>query len=158
MPIQPRQNWLKPHLPGMRPDLTDEEDAALARLLSDTIKGDRYPLLARIRLLKRILGRIRPERSPAPPWPPIGHREIHRAYKKRRIMRFWKIRREAGMSARARARFALPRVMAESSQIVRQGEWSPGIRLPLTKADCRGLCSLLCRFTSRERSECGSVF
>jgi hypothetical protein len=49
----------------MRPDLTDEEDAALARLLSDTINDDRYLLLARIRRLKRILGRIRPERSPA---------------------------------------------------------------------------------------------
>ena len=33
----------------MRCDLTDEEDAALARLLSDTINDDRYPLLARIR-------------------------------------------------------------------------------------------------------------
>ena len=30
-------------------DLTDEEDAARARLLSDTINDDRYPLLARIR-------------------------------------------------------------------------------------------------------------
>jgi hypothetical protein len=50
----------------MRCDLTDEEDAALARLLSDTINDDRYPLLARIRLLKRIPGRIRPERSPPP--------------------------------------------------------------------------------------------
>jgi hypothetical protein len=46
----------------MRCDLTDEEDAALARLLSDTINDDRSLLLARIRLLKRILGRIRPER------------------------------------------------------------------------------------------------
>jgi hypothetical protein len=50
----------------MRCDLTDEEDAALAPLLSDTINDDRYPLLAGIRLLKTILGRIRPERSPAP--------------------------------------------------------------------------------------------
>ena len=75
MPIRPRQNWLKPHLRGMRCDLTDEEDAARARLLSDTINDDRYPLLARIRLLKR----IRPERSPAA-LPPIRHREIHRTY------------------------------------------------------------------------------
>jgi hypothetical protein len=44
----------------MRCDLTDEEDAALARLLSDTINDDRYLLLARIRLLKTILGKIRP--------------------------------------------------------------------------------------------------
>jgi hypothetical protein len=66
----------------MRCDLTDEEDAAFARLLSDTINDDRYLLLARIRLLKTILGRIRPERSPAPLPPPIRHREIHRACKK----------------------------------------------------------------------------
>jgi hypothetical protein len=52
----------------MRCDLTDEKDAALARLLSDTINDDRYLLLARIRLLKGILGRIRPERS-SPPLP-----------------------------------------------------------------------------------------
>jgi hypothetical protein len=32
----------------MRLDLADEEDAALARLLSDTINDDRYLLLARI--------------------------------------------------------------------------------------------------------------
>jgi hypothetical protein len=33
----------------MRCDLTDEEDAALARLLSDTINDDRYLLFARSR-------------------------------------------------------------------------------------------------------------
>jgi hypothetical protein len=43
----------------MRCDLTAGRNAALARLLSDTINDDRYPLLARIRLLKRILGRVR---------------------------------------------------------------------------------------------------
>ena len=40
---------VKPHLRGMRCDLTGEEDAALAQLLSDTINDDRYLLLARIR-------------------------------------------------------------------------------------------------------------
>jgi hypothetical protein len=65
----------------MRCELTDEEDAALARLVSDTINDDRYLLLARIRLLKSILGRIRPERS-SPPLPRRSAREIHRAYKK----------------------------------------------------------------------------
>src|SRR3984893_4707644 len=50
----------------MRRRLYREEDAALARLLSDTINDDRSLLLARIRLLKRILGRNRPEWSPAP--------------------------------------------------------------------------------------------
>jgi hypothetical protein len=33
-----------PHLPAMTPDLSDEEAAALVRLLSDTINNDRYPL------------------------------------------------------------------------------------------------------------------
>jgi hypothetical protein len=42
----------------MRCGLTDQEDAAPARLLSDAINDDRYLLLARIRLLKGILGRI----------------------------------------------------------------------------------------------------
>ena len=35
---------VKPHLRGMRCDLTGEEDAALAQLLSDTINDDRYLL------------------------------------------------------------------------------------------------------------------
>src|SRR6202030_4044492 len=91
LPIRSRQNRLKPHLRSMRCDLTDEEDAAFARLLSDTINDHRYLPLARIRALKRILGRIRPERSPAPLPPPIRHREIHRACRKSRKARFWKI-------------------------------------------------------------------
>ena len=50
-------------------DLTDEETAALERLLSDTITGDRYPLSPRILTLKAILAKIRPEpvRKPLPP-------------------------------------------------------------------------------------------
>ena len=40
----------------MKLDLTDEETAALARLLSETIDADRYPLSPRIQLLKAILG------------------------------------------------------------------------------------------------------
>lgn len=42
-------------------DLSDEEAAALARLLSNTIDADRYPLSPRIQILKVILGKIRPE-------------------------------------------------------------------------------------------------
>jgi len=49
----------------MRCDLTDKEDAALARRLSDTINNDRYPLSPQISLLKGILDKIRPERAPA---------------------------------------------------------------------------------------------
>jgi len=50
-------------------DLTDEEIDALARLLSQTIDDDRYPLSARVQLLKAILDKFRPEpfRAPLPP-------------------------------------------------------------------------------------------
>jgi hypothetical protein len=49
-------------------DLTEEETAALARLLTNTIDADRYPLSPRIQLLKGILAKIRPEpkRDPLP--------------------------------------------------------------------------------------------
>src|SRR5260370_42166001 len=48
--------------------LTDEETDALARLLSRTIEDDRYPPSPRIRTLKSILAKIRPEpaREPLP--------------------------------------------------------------------------------------------
>ena len=50
-------------------DLTDDETAALARLLKSTIDADRYPLSPRIQTLKTILDKIRPEpvREPLPP-------------------------------------------------------------------------------------------
>jgi hypothetical protein len=50
-------------------DLNDEETAALARLLSDTIDGDRFPLSPRVQTLKAILATLRPEpvREPLPP-------------------------------------------------------------------------------------------
>jgi hypothetical protein len=53
----------------MHLDLSDDETAALARLLSDTIDGDRYPLSPRILTLKTILSRIKPQpvREPLPP-------------------------------------------------------------------------------------------
>jgi hypothetical protein len=53
----------------MNLDLTDEEAAALARLLSNTIDDDRFPFSPRIQTLKAILGKIRPEpaRQPLPP-------------------------------------------------------------------------------------------
>jgi hypothetical protein len=52
----------------MPADLTDEETAALVRLLRDTIDGDRYPLSPRIRTLKAILAKLRPDpiREPLP--------------------------------------------------------------------------------------------
>jgi len=53
-----------PHL-----DLSDEEAATLVAHLTRTIDGDRYLLSPRIRTLKAILAKLRPEpaREPAPP-------------------------------------------------------------------------------------------
>ena len=53
----------------MNLDLTDEESAALARLLTKAIDGDRFPLSPRIQTLKAIRGKIVPEpiREPLPP-------------------------------------------------------------------------------------------
>ena len=45
----------------MNLDLTEDETAALERLLSDAIDRDRYPLSPRIKMLKGILAKIRPE-------------------------------------------------------------------------------------------------
>jgi hypothetical protein len=45
----------------MKPDLTDEETDALARILRDTINADRYPLSPRVQMWKGILAKIRPE-------------------------------------------------------------------------------------------------
>jgi hypothetical protein len=42
-------------------DLTDDETAALTRLLSQTIDNDRYSLSPRIQTLKGILAKIQPE-------------------------------------------------------------------------------------------------
>ena len=54
----------------MKPDLTDEETDALARLLRDTIDADRYPLSPRVQMRKGILAKIRPETKPEPLPPP----------------------------------------------------------------------------------------
>ena len=50
-------------------DLTDEQSEALIRLLSSVIDDDRYPLSPRVRVLKEILAKLRPEpkREPQPP-------------------------------------------------------------------------------------------
>jgi len=50
----------------MELDLTDDETAALARLLKSTIDADRYPLSPRIQTLKAILDRQEPVREPLP--------------------------------------------------------------------------------------------
>ena len=59
----------------MTPDLTEEETAALIRLLRNTIDEDRYPLSPRIQLLKTIFGKFRPEPPPPEPLPPLRHYE-----------------------------------------------------------------------------------
>ena len=63
--------------------LTDEETAALTRLLTNTINDDRYPLSLRIQTLKAILGKIRPE-PPHAPSPPVKHYEPPRVGARRR--------------------------------------------------------------------------
>jgi hypothetical protein len=53
----------------MNPDLSDEETAALAQDLHDIVENDRYPFSPRIRTLRAILAKLRPEpvRKPLPP-------------------------------------------------------------------------------------------
>ena len=67
----------------MKPDLTDEETDALARLLRDTIDADRYPLSPRVKMWKGILAKIRPEAKPEP-LPPQKRYEAPRAGRYRR--------------------------------------------------------------------------
>ena len=67
----------------MQLDLTDEEIAALTRLLTNTIDDDRYPLSPRIQTLKGILGKIRPEPA-REPLPTPKHYEPPRATTARR--------------------------------------------------------------------------
>ena len=67
----------------MNLDLTDDETAALARLLKSTIDADRYPLSPRIQTLKAILDKIRPE-PVREPLPPLKHYEPPRATAGRR--------------------------------------------------------------------------
>ena len=53
----------------MNLDLSDEEAAALAQELHEIVENDRYPFSPRIRTLRGILGKLRPEpvREPLPP-------------------------------------------------------------------------------------------
>jgi hypothetical protein len=53
----------------MHLDLTDEEAAALTQELHDIVENDRYPFSHRIRTLRGILAKLRPEpvREPLPP-------------------------------------------------------------------------------------------
>ena len=53
----------------MRLDLSDEGTAALTQELHDIVENDRYPFSPRIRTLRGILAKLRPEpvRKPLPP-------------------------------------------------------------------------------------------
>jgi len=55
----------------MNLDLTNEETAALLRELNGLIDGDRYFLSARVKTLRAIRAKMRPEpvREPSPPPP-----------------------------------------------------------------------------------------
>jgi hypothetical protein len=57
-----------PHL-----ELSDDEAAALIKELHDTIHNDRYPFSERIRTLRGILAKLRPEPSREPLPPPRGY-------------------------------------------------------------------------------------
>jgi len=56
----------------MNLELTDEETAALIRLLRNAIDDDRYPLSPRVQMLRGILAKLKPERPrpAAVPKPP----------------------------------------------------------------------------------------
>jgi len=53
----------------MHLDLSDDETAALTKELDDITRNDRYPFSERIRTVKAILAKLRPEpvREPVPP-------------------------------------------------------------------------------------------
>jgi hypothetical protein len=54
----------------MHLDLTDEEAAALAQELHDIVESDHSPLSPRIRALRAILAKLKPEPVPEPLPPP----------------------------------------------------------------------------------------
>ena len=53
----------------MNLDLSDDETAALTQELHEIVENDRYPFSPRIRKLRAILNKLRPEpaREPLPP-------------------------------------------------------------------------------------------
>jgi len=66
--------------------LTDDEVAALARLLRQAIDNDRFPLSPRLAPLKTILAELEPpapQPEPLPPLPPAGAPPSHGRYRRR---------------------------------------------------------------------------
>jgi hypothetical protein len=66
-------------------DLTDEETAALVRLLREAIDGDRFPLSPRVQVLRAVLARLRPEpaRPAASPEPRVYEPPSRGRYRRR---------------------------------------------------------------------------
>jgi hypothetical protein len=64
-------------------ELTDDETAALTKELHDIVENDRYPFSPRIRTLRGILAKLRPE-PVREPLPPLRHYEPLRATAARR--------------------------------------------------------------------------
>jgi hypothetical protein len=60
----------------MHLELTDEQTEALTRELSQIIENDRYPFSPCIRVLKDILGQLRPEPPREAPLPSLRHYEL----------------------------------------------------------------------------------
>jgi hypothetical protein len=73
----------------MRIELSDEETAPLTQGLHDIVKGDRSPFSPRIRTLRAILAKLRPEpgREPLPP-PKVYAPQRATATRRRRISRW----------------------------------------------------------------------
>jgi hypothetical protein len=59
-------------------ELSDEEEAALIKELDNIVERDRYPPSSRVRTLRAILAKLRPEpvREPLPPRGCVSHREL----------------------------------------------------------------------------------
>jgi hypothetical protein len=68
----------------MHLDLTDEQAAALIRELHDIIESNRYPFSPRIRTLRAILAKLRPEPAREPPPPPKVYAPPRAARRRRR--------------------------------------------------------------------------
>jgi hypothetical protein len=66
---EPSRQPAATHIEAMHLDLTDEQTAALTQELHDIVENDRYPFSPRIRTLRGILNKLRPEpvREPLPP-------------------------------------------------------------------------------------------
>jgi hypothetical protein len=74
---------IDPYIWGMTLELTDEQAAALTRELHDIVESDKFPFSLRIRNLREILHKLRPEPI-REPLPPIRHYEPPRIGRYRR--------------------------------------------------------------------------